>query len=67
MLKRLLKAEPVLATLVGSSALLPAIFLTLSAFGYPLTDQQQHAVVALVAALGALLVRSQVTPTPPKP
>lgn len=57
------QTEPLLLSALGSGALWLAIFSLLSAFGHPLTGQQQTALLGLVAVIGTLIGRSQVTPT----
>lgn len=57
MLNRI-KAEPVLV-----SALVVALLNTAAAFGLNLTGEQTAGINALVAAILALIVRANVTPT----
>lgn len=53
-------AEPILVALLGSAAVWGGIFSLLAAFGHPLTDDQQHALVGLAIVLAGLLARSKV-------
>ena len=55
--------EPVLLSIVGSGAVWAAIFAVMAAFGHPLTSEQQTALLALLGVIGALVGRSQVSPT----
>jgi hypothetical protein len=62
MLTRLYSAEPILITVVGSALFWPALFQLLSAFGHPLSHDQQDAISGFAVLLGTLIARSQVTP-----
>lgn len=59
--------EPILVALLGSGALWMAVFGVMAAFGHPLTPTQQTALLALLAVLGGVIGRSQVTPTAKAP
>lgn len=63
MLGKFYAAEPILATLIGSALLWPALFQLLSAFGHPLSHDQQDAISGLAVLIGTLIARSQVSPT----
>jgi len=54
------QAEPILMLLAANSAVLPAIFGVMSAFGHPLNDTQQRAVVELAAVVTAFVARQSV-------
>jgi hypothetical protein len=55
--------EPVIITLFGSAAFWPALFALLSAFGHPLTSDQQTAMAAFGTLLAGFIIRQQVIPT----
>lgn len=56
---KLWNAEPIIMALLGSAAVWAGLFSLLAAFGHPLTDQQQHALVAIATAIAAILARSK--------
>lgn len=58
MMGRLFGSEPILVLLAGGTGLMTAIFQVLAAFGYPLTDAQQHALAGLAVAVGAFIARA---------
>lgn len=60
MLTRFYKAEPIIALLLGNAALWPTVFSVLSAFGHPLTDSQQQAIVGVSALISTLIARASV-------
>jgi len=62
MLRRFWQAEPLIASLLGSAAVWGALFALLAAFNHPLTPTQQGAITGLIAAIGTIIGRSQVTP-----
>lgn len=57
-LTQLWSKEPAVIT-----ALVTALISLLIAFGVPISDRQQGAIVAVIIAIGGLIVRHQVTPT----
>jgi hypothetical protein len=60
----LLRAEPILSILVANTTLLPSIFAVFAAFGHPLSDPQQHAIVGLASVVSAIIARQLVVPLP---
>ena len=60
MLTRLYQAEPILVLLLSNAALWPTVFSVLSAFGHPLSDSQQQAIVAVSALISTLIARQSV-------
>lgn len=62
-LMKLWKAEPVLVSAASSGGILAAIFVAMSALGYPVPSWEQDAIAAVAAAIAAAIARSKVTPT----
>lgn len=54
--------EPVLILVAGGTTLVQAILQFLIAFGTPISEPQQVAIVTLTGLIFALITRSQVTP-----
>lgn len=57
---RIYQAEPILVLLFGNAGLWTAVFTLMSAFGHPLTDSQQHAIIGLAVVVSALIARGSV-------
>lgn len=65
MILNLVKSEPLAAVFAACVTLIPLILAVFASFGHAMTDQQSHAVMALVAGVGVIVARSQVTPNRP--
>ena len=65
MIAQLWANEPLVLSMLGSGAVWGALFAVASAFGHPLTPQQQTALLALVGVIGGFVGRSQVSPVQP--
>lgn len=60
-LTKLWRAEPVIVSLLTNAAFWPTAFTLASAFGHPIADGQQHALIGASALLTAAIVRQNVT------
>lgn len=58
---KLWRAEPVIVSLVTNAAFWPTAFTVASAFGHPIPDGQQHALIGASALISGLIVRQNVT------
>jgi cytochrome c oxidase assembly factor CtaG len=59
-LKKLWRAEPVIVSLLTNAAFWPTAFTVASAFGHPIADGQQHALIGASALISGLIVRQNV-------
>lgn len=60
-LKTFWHAEPVLVGLITNAAFWPSVFALASAFGHPISDGQQHALMGASAVITSVILRQTVT------
>lgn len=60
-LQRLWRAEPILVALVTNAAFWPTAFELAAVFHHPVSDPQQHALIAASALITSVVLRQTVT------
>ena len=58
---KLLRAEPILTALFTNAAFWPTVFMAASAFGHPIPDNQQHALIAIAGLITAVILRQNMS------
>ena len=61
MITKILRAEPILSALITNAAFWPTVFMAASAFGHPIPDNQQHALIAIAALISAVVLRQNMS------